>query len=593
MLLSRAKASLSSENPNPNTEIPTLEEFLEKRDFNGALTLVDFQRQSKAKSADPLLDQWIAYCLFHLGEYKKASEQYKKLISGKKSEPIFTLYLAACYFYMGLYEEAQELAKKSPDSDLKNRIIFHCAHKFNDERQLLSFHNQLNEKTENQLCLAAIHYLRNHNQVKHIHADQDESQKIPEDIGNPDPLTFFSLNFRGCTSILVIPTAIDIYKRLLLENRDYHALNVYIAICYYKIEYQDVASEILSLYLQHFPDSATALNLKACINFKLFDGKVAENDLKTLLNQTSSSFAYARDIIKHNLVVFRNGEDALKVLPPLVSLIPEARLNLIIYHLKHDELEQAMEIAKDIEPYTPAEYVTKAVVLTCVGQKSKSPVRKEQIKKAQQHFQLIGSSSSECDTVSGRQCMASCFFLLRQFEDVLMYLESIKSFFATDDTFNYNYGQAKAATGEYKEALEAFNSITSGTLRQDFTFASWLARCYIMTKQAKLAWEIYLRMDNSTESFNLLQLIADDCYKSGAFYYSAKAFDVLERLDPSGEYWEGKRGACIGAFRDIISGNEKEERLNEIIVLLRSSSHKQSEDIARIMKQYALSRPEI
>ena len=28
----------------------------------------------------------------------------------------------------------------------------------------------------------------------------------------------------------------------------------------------------------------------------------------------------------------------------------------------------------------------------------------------------------------------------------------------------------------------------------------------------------------------------------GQFFYSAKAFDMLERLDPNPEYWEGKRG---------------------------------------------------
>lgn len=30
------------------------------------------------------------------------------------------------------------------------------------------------------------------------------------------------------------------------------------------------------------------------------------------------------------------------------------------------------------------------------------------------------------DTIPGRQCMASCFFLLKQFEDVLIYLNSVK-----------------------------------------------------------------------------------------------------------------------------------------------------------------------
>ena len=33
-------------------------------------------------------------------------------------------------------------------------------------------------------------------------------------------------------------------------------------------------------------------------------------------------------------VVFRGGEGALQVLPPLIDVLPEARLNLVIYYLK-------------------------------------------------------------------------------------------------------------------------------------------------------------------------------------------------------------------------------------------------------------------
>lgn len=57
--------------------------------------------------------------------------------------------------------------------------------------------------------------------------------------------------------------------------------------------------------------------------------------------------------------------------------------------------------------------------MLCLGQASGS---QEQLKAAQQYFQVVGSSPTECDTIPGRQAMASCFFLLKQYEDVLVFL---------------------------------------------------------------------------------------------------------------------------------------------------------------------------
>lgn len=37
----------------------------------------------------------------------------------------------------------------------------------------------------------------------------------------------------------------------------------------------------------------------------------------------------ANELIRHNMVVFSNGEQALQVLPAIVDSIPEARLNLV------------------------------------------------------------------------------------------------------------------------------------------------------------------------------------------------------------------------------------------------------------------------
>ena len=79
--------------------------------------------------------------------------------------------------------------------------------------------------------------------------------------------------------------------------------------------------------------------------------------------------------------------------------------------------------------------------------------------------------------------MAACFFLLKQFDDVLLYLNSIKSYYYNDDVFNFDYGQAKAAVGNYQEAEEIFLNITNEKLKIDYAYLSWLARCFIMNSK--------------------------------------------------------------------------------------------------------------
>ncbi len=121
--------------------------------------------------------------------------------------------------------------------------------------------------------------------------------------------------------------ATDIYKRLLLENRDDLALNVYVAMCYYKLDYYDVSLEILAVYLQSHPESPIGVNLKACNHFRLYNGKAAEAELKFLSDKGIN--IQSNELVRHNMVVFSNGEQALQVLPGLVGSIPEARLNLV------------------------------------------------------------------------------------------------------------------------------------------------------------------------------------------------------------------------------------------------------------------------
>ena len=92
---------------------------------------------------------------------------------------------------------------------------------------VLEFHRQLRDVAEDQLSLAAVHYLRAHYQE-----------------------------------------AIDIYKRLVLQN---------------KLDFYDVSQEVLSVYLQKIPDSLIALNLKACNIYRLYNGRSAETEIRSLL----------------------------------------------------------------------------------------------------------------------------------------------------------------------------------------------------------------------------------------------------------------------------------------------------------------------
>jgi hypothetical protein len=58
--------------------------------------------------------------------------------------------------------------------------------------------------------------------------------------------------------------------------------------------------------------------------------------------------------------------------------------------------------------------------------------------------------------------MASCFFVLRQFDDVLIYLKSIESYFPTDEAFVFNYGIARAAAGQTRDAEAGLLSLQVG-----------------------------------------------------------------------------------------------------------------------------------
>ena len=114
------------------------------------------------------------HCLsmhFHVEMFHGSELKYYKCLITVRSDVMLELDKSYDNFPIFDYVTA-------PKSRLQNRLAFHLSHKFGDERKLMSYHQNLQDIMEDQLTLASIHYLRSHYQE-----------------------------------------AIDIYKRILLDNR--------------------------------------------------------------------------------------------------------------------------------------------------------------------------------------------------------------------------------------------------------------------------------------------------------------------------------------------------------------------------------------
>ena len=122
MILSRAKPAINTSANDgeisaaalqAQKKIPTLEKFLADRDYTGAMSLLDFQRNSGKGSANVSL--WLAYCAFHAGEYKRAMHEYEAMRDeGMKgwsnaAVRVTLINLACCYFYLGMYTDSEKV----------------------------------------------------------------------------------------------------------------------------------------------------------------------------------------------------------------------------------------------------------------------------------------------------------------------------------------------------------------------------------------------------------------------------------------------------------------------------------------------------
>ena len=90
----------------------------------------------------------------------------------------------------------------------------------------------------------------------------------------------------------------------------------------------------------------------------------------------------------------------------------------VIYHLKRDQVSDAFDLIRDLEPSTPQEYILKGVAYATIGQTSNN---REYIKIAQQCFQLVGTSAHECDTIPGMYYILYIVLLLYYTVSIVSY----------------------------------------------------------------------------------------------------------------------------------------------------------------------------
>eukprot|EP00835_Amoeboradix_gromovi_P004301 NODE_327_length_10929_cov_0.344137.p3 type:complete len:421 gc:universal NODE_327_length_10929_cov_0.344137:6401-5139(-) len=408
-------------------------DFIEKADYSAARTILKFNNE---KEKTFIRDLWIAFCNFELGDYEDAYKIYKELSyldSSKYSQYILKenlkLYASICQFWMRNYSQIKMDIEELPINKLSNRLKLHFYQRIGNEDAVLIHHSKLEDVPLDQLCLAAMNFVRGHYQ---------------------ESLKFF--------------------KKMHQDDPNYDVLNLYAAMCYYKLEYYDRCLSVIDTYLINQQNSFIASNLRACVFYKLFKIKEAQAEISELLNVYPNGF---NKVLQHNMALFTNDDQCIKVWHDCIKVLPEAACNIVLYHLKKKELKNAKEIADKIQPALMEESLVKAVCLAEYGQEHKDSAA---VNSAILLFQGIGTLESEQNTILGRQCMASCLMLQSNYEECEIYLESIKTYLINNDAHHFNSGQIKVKLNKYAEAIEHLESIRSQEIRNSWIFLYCLVK---------------------------------------------------------------------------------------------------------------------
>ncbi|OHT12941.1 TPR Domain containing protein [Tritrichomonas foetus] len=524
-----------------------IQRCIETRDYSGATTYIGFIKDELNLPYTKEISLWHGYSLFHSGQYSDAIKVYEDILKEDPDDTVLYLYIASCHFYNQDFDEARQAALRGPDCDFRTRLIFHIAHQRNDEEELFNAHSKLVGTLENQLSLAAIHYMRGHYQ-----------------------------------------DAIEIYQRILTQHPDFLALQVYIAMCQFKLEQYNESNEAVDTYLGDNSDSAVALNLKSCDYLRLFDPEIAESQLLQIRKFSSAAYDFIDSLITHNLCVFHDGADGFTILPKLVSALTEARYNLAVLYMRENNATEANEVLQDFQPLDLNESILKGTVLLAIGQLNSEA---GPIEEANAIFAEIGSMDNVKDTVPGRECLASTKFIVGEYDETLRVLQTIEEYVSDQDEFNYNKGMTLASTSRWAEAERYFLMVKNPSYTREIFYVSWLCRCYIKNKKPDAAWALYVDLTSTEDSKTLLHIIASDCFSTSQYYYAMRAYDVLSKYETDPQHRDGLIASAVGVFRSVLTRKESSDKLSEVISIL--SGEPEAAQVLQTIQQYAIESGEL
>jgi intraflagellar transport protein 56 len=553
---------------NNSTSVPAtqlyLADLLAKRDFLGAIHFIEFHDRydiplkfnTLTISSRIEKDMWIGYCLFHRGDYKEALEVYELLATETNEDLQVLLNISLCHFAMmntdlcskSLQTILSAGRQVSPaQRELLNRLQYQLAHKNDDETGMLGIHQAFDLNfLENKMALASMQYLRGHYQE-----------------------------------------ASDSYNLILHENPKHSALFMYMALTMYKLDSFDQALDFIDKYQKIHPDSITAINLKACCLYQLFDSASATLEVKSLLAKAPEALKQ-HDFLAHNSSVFRDGDGGMTTFAALSEAIFEAKYNLILFMAKNGEIIEAYEMIKFLPTMSFKDQLLKAVIFLMVGNKNHD---KKLISQSQTLFNTVGQSPSECDTIPGRQASACAHYLAENFQEVVTYLTSIEPYAGDSDEFKFNLGVASLKIGDFAGALDHLKAVKNEDVKCELNFMQPYYRALVFSGHPDQAWELFAKISEPSHVAVLLPQIANDFYKAGHFIYALRAFDMLCHVDTAdADFWAGKRGAACGVFQMVVAGKESPGKLKEVLDVMFESKQKQGEFIGNVIQKWMMTK---